>query len=168
MRRRVFLVSLAAPSLLAACAGGLGPLTPRTDETTMGGTLIVVRHTERTGEDLNEVGIARAGELAEALAGVEIDGIFTPATQRNIDTAQPLADAKKLEIQVIPAVDIARTMFKRQPGGTLVWVGNKENLEALWEEIGAGGEPPINYGEMFIVPMSGLNASGVERSTFGI
>lgn len=168
MRRRVFLASLAAPALLAACAGGLGPLSPGMDETTMGGTLIVVRHAERTGEDLNEVGIARAGELAEALAGVEIDGIYTPATQRNIDTAQPLADAKNLEVQVIPAVNIARTMFKRQPGGTLVWVGNKDNLEALWKEIGAGGEPPINYGEMFIVPMSGLNASGVERSKFGI
>jgi len=167
MRRRAFFASLTTAFLLAACAGGLGPLTPTMDETTMGGTLIVIRHAERTGDDLNADGIARAQALADALAGVEIDGIFTPATQRNIDTARPLAEAKELEIQVIPAVDIARTMFKRQPGGTLIWVGNKDNLAALWEEIGAGGEPPVNYGEMFIVPMSGLNASGVERSTFG-
>jgi len=168
MRRRVFLVSLAAPSLLAACAGGLGPLTPKRDETTMGGTLIVIGPAERSGEDLNAEGIARAQALADALAGVEIDGIFAPAAQPSIDTARPLAEAKELDIQVIPAIDIARTMFRRQPGGTLVWVGSKVDLEALWEEIGATGEPPVNYGEMFIVPMSGLNASGVERSTFGI
>ena len=43
-------------------------------------------------------------------------------------------DARRLEVQRIGAVDIARTMFKRQPGGTLVWVGNKGNLADLWEE----------------------------------
>ena len=167
MRRRLLLASLALTPLLAACAGGLTRMAAGPDEMTMGGTLIVVRHTERTGDDLNAEGVARAAALAEALGGVEIDGIFAPATQRNIDTAMPLAEAKGLEVQVIPAVDIARTMFKRQPGGTLVWVGNKDNLAALWEEIGAGGEPPILYGEMFIVPMSGLSAGRVERSRFG-
>lgn len=165
--RRLFLASLAAATLLTACATPLAPLLPRRDETTMDGTLIVLRHAERDGEDLNAAGRARAEALAEALAGVEIDGIFAPATQRNIDTARPLADAKGLRIQVIPAIDIARTMFKRLPGGTLVWVGNKDNLADLWEEIGAGGEPPISYGELFIVPMDGLHASGVERGRFG-
>ncbi len=175
MRRRRLIASLAATPLLTACATPLGPLGPLglgglaggRDETTMSGTLIVLRHAERTGDDLNAEGLARAEALAVALEEVEIDGIFSPATQRNIDTARPLAEAKELEIQVIPAVDIARTMFKRQPGGTLVWVGNKDNLALLWEEIGAGGEPPISYGEMFFVPMSGLNASGVQRGTFG-
>ena len=168
MYRRLFLASLSAPLLLAACAGAIGPREFRTDATALDGTLIALRHAERTGEDLNEVGIARANELAAALDGVEIDGIYAPQTQRNIDTATPLAQAKGLEVQVIPAVDIARTMFKRQPGGTLVWVGNKDNLEALWQEIGAAGAPPINYGEMFIVPMYGLSANGVERSRFGL
>jgi len=165
MRRRHFLASLATTPLLAACAGGL---TRAGSEPDMGGTLIVVRHAERTGENLNADGIARAADLPRALAGVEIDGIYAPDRQRNIDTATPLAQAKGLEVEVIPAVDIARTVFKRQPGGTLVWVGNKDNLAALWEEIGAAGEPPILYGEMFIVPMNGLKAGRVERSRFGV
>ena len=165
MHRRKLLASLAILPLLAACAGGLDRAGPAEN---VGGTLIVVRHTERTGEDLNAEGIARAAALPEALAGVEIDGIYAPDRQRNIDTATPLAEAKGLEVQVIQAVDIARTMFKRQPGGTLVWVGNKDNLESLWEEIGAEGEPPILYGEMFIVPMNGLNAGRVERARFGV
>jgi len=168
MRRRRLLASLATLPLLTACAGGPGGLDRMTSANTMDGTLIVVRHAERSGELLNDVGVARANTLPEALAGVEIDGIYAPGIQRNLDTAAPLAAAKGLEVQRIPAVDIARTMFKRQPGGTLVWVGNKDNLEALWKEIGAAGEPPIHYGEMFIVPMSGLHAGRVERSRFGL
>ncbi len=168
MRRRTFLASLATTPLLAACAGGLRRATPGLEVPKMGGTLIVIRHAERTSEDLNAEGIARAAALADALAGVEIDGIYAPATQRNIDTVTPLSEAKGLKVQVIPAVAIARTMFTRQPGGTLLWVGNKDNLEALWQEIGAGGEPPIQYGEMFIVPMDGLSAGRVERSRYGV
>lgn len=167
MRRRNALASLAAPMLLAACAGGLGPLTPKLDATTMGGTLFVVHYAEEADGALSEAGLARAEALAVALEGVELDGIFTPAAQLSIDTARPLAEAKALEIQVIPSVDIARTMFGRQPGGTLVWVGDEADLTALWEEIGAGGEPPQNPGEMFIIPMTGLSAAGVERSHFG-
>ncbi len=164
MRRRTFLTNLAILPLLAACAGVFDRAAP---EETMGGTLIVVRHTERSGEDLNADGIARAAALPEALAGVEIDGIYAPDMQRNIDTATPLAEAKGLEVQVIPTIDIARTMFARQPGGTLVWVGNRTNLPVLWDEIGAQGEPPVRYGEMFIVPMNGLSAGRVERGRFG-
>jgi len=165
MYRRAFLASLAPPVLLAGCGTPLGPLQYAN---TMDGTLIVLRHAERDGEDLNAEGIARAEALVEALDGVEIDGIYSPEAQRNIDTATPLAESKGLEIQIIPAIYVARTLFSRQPGGTLVWVGNKDNLEALWEEIGAGGMPPINYGDMFIVPMSGMQASGVERSHYGV
>ena len=58
-------------------------------------------------------------------------------------------------------------MFKRHPGQTVVWVGNKDNLAALWEEIGAFGAPPILYGELFLVSMDGLNAGRVERRRFG-
>ena len=167
MRRRIVLASLAAPALLSACAGGLGPLTPKLDATTMGGTLFAVHQAEENDGALSDAGLARAQALADALEGAELDGVFTPGIQPSIDTARPLADAKELEIQVIPAVEIARTMFSRQPGGTLVWIADEENLVTLWEEIGAGGEPPLNPGEMFIVPMTGLTASGVERSHFG-
>jgi len=166
MRRRLFLASLAATPLITACDRVLRRPTPAAADR-MGGTLIVVRHTERDGEDLTAKGWIRAAALTDALAGIEIDGIYAPDTKRNIDTARPLAEDKGLEVQVIPAVDVARTMFTRQPGGTLVWVGNKDNLAALWEEIGAQGEPPILYGDLFIVPMNGLKAARVERSHFG-
>ena len=169
MRRRNLIVTLAAAALLAGCAE-MRPFFQQPANRVpdlLNGTLIVLRHTEREGEDLTPAGWIRAAALPEALAGIEIDGIYAPDTQRNIDTARPLAEARGLEVQIIPAVDIARTMFARQPGGTLVWIGNKANLAGLWEEIAAAGDPPILYGDLFIVPMNGLRAARVERSRFG-
>lgn len=159
MNRRTLLAGLASTSVLTAC-GGLAPGANR-------GTLIVVRHTERTGENLNAEGIARAAALPAALSDMPIDGIYAPDRQRNIDTATPLAEARGLDVQIIPAVDIALTMFKRQPGGTLVWVGNKDNITELWDEIGPTGNAPIHYGELFVVTMNGLSAGRVERRHFG-
>ena len=166
MYRRVFLTSLATPLLLAACAGGLGPVDFGPDENTMDATLIVLRHAEGGDDGLNADGNARAEALAEAMAGVEIDGIYS-ASQSGIETARPLAQAKEIQIQVIVPVEIARTMFTRQPGRTLVWVGSDADLATLWKEIGADGAPPANPGEMFIVPMTGLTADGVSRSQIG-
>jgi hypothetical protein len=148
---------LAAP-MLAGCdiAGAPG-----------GSRLIVLRHTERDGADLNAAGIARARALPAAIADLPVDAIFAPDLQRNLDTASPLAEVRGLEVQVIPAVRIARAMFRRYPGGSVVWVGNKDNLAALWEEIGATGEPPIHYGEVFVVSMNVLSAGRIERRRFG-
>lgn len=158
MHRRTLLTSLAAASLLTAC--GLPAGEPRA-------RLIVLRHAERTGEDLNADGIARAAALPTALLDVEIDAVFAPDRQRNMDTATPLAASRGLKVQVIPAVGIARNMLSGRPGQTMVWVGNKDNLEALWAEINAAGAPPIQYGEVFIVTMNGLRAGRVETRRFG-
>ncbi|GKY87197.1 histidine phosphatase family protein [Sinisalibacter aestuarii] len=158
MHRRTLLASIAATPLLAAC--GL-------PDTGAGTRLVVLRHTERTGENLNADGIARAAALPGALADISVDAIFAPDRQRNIDTATPLARARGLTVQVIPATDIARTMVTGRAGQTLVWVGNKDNLEALWAEIHAFGAPPIQYGELFIVSMNGLRAGRVEQRRFG-
>ena len=158
MQRRSLLAGLAAATGLAACDIAPGPER---------GRLIVLRHTERTGENLNPAGIARAAALPAALAGMPIDAVFAPDRQRNIDTARPLATARGLEVQTIPAVNIARAMFKRHPGQTVVWVGNKDNLADLWDEIAAHGAPPIHYGEVFLVSMDGLSAGRIERRRFG-
>ena len=160
MHRRTLVAGLAATTALAACGTSL-PAGAGS------GTLIVVRHGERTGEDLNAEGLARAAALPGALASLAVDGIYAPDTRRNIDTATPLAQAKGLTVQVIPAVDVARAMFRRQPGGTLVWVGNKDNIVALWDEIGATGEPPLLYGDLVVVAMNGLRAGRIQRLHFG-
>lgn len=162
MHRRALFASLAAVSALSACG-----MTLPFDIGGESGTLIVLRHAESSGEVLNEAGIARAATLPQALAGMPIDGIYAPDSPRDIDTATPLAEAKGLWVQAIAPVGIAAEMFKRQPGGTLVWVGDLDNIALLWSEIGAEGPPPVQYGELFIVPMTGLRAGPIEQFQFG-
>ena len=56
-------------------------------------TLIVLRHTDRQGleGDLSKKGRARAEALVLALRDFEIDAIYSPGIQRNLDTAAPLS-----------------------------------------------------------------------------
>lgn len=140
-RRR--LLALAALAPLAACAGG-DPVRPGT-------TLIVLRHADRSGLDLDSTGRARARALVAALEGYEIDAIYAPDIRRNMDTARPLAEARGLTIRNIPPTGIAAQLTAAHPGGTVVWIGNRDNLRALWAELGADGPPPVEYGDLFIV-----------------
>ena len=68
MHRRAFLILLPA-GVISACApapGGLS-LAP-------GSTLLVVRHGDRDGEDLNAKGLQRAEALVDAVAAFETAG----------------------------------------------------------------------------------------------
>ena len=162
MQRRNFLAGLAATATLAGCdtvpSGTSGAPARR---------LIVLRHTERTGEDLNAAGLARAAALPAALAGEPINAIFVPAKQRNKDSAAPLAQARGIELQEVQATDLAGALFRRQPTGTSVWVGNGDNIAALWEQIGASGDAPLDYGDIAIVTMQGDRAGAIRRLRFG-
>ena len=85
MNRRFFLLGTVA--LVPAC--GMMPgqnlaLAPNS-------TLIVTRHADRNGEDLNARGRERARALVEAVKDFDIDLIFSPGIKRNLDTAAPLA-----------------------------------------------------------------------------
>jgi len=128
-----------------------------------GTTLIILRHADRSGEDLNERGIARAKALVRALDGIKIDHLFSPSIQRNLDTAQPLADARGLPIERIAAVRPAPALMQQGAGKTIVWVGNKGNLKSIWKDLAAPGDAPLEYGDLFIVT-DGLK---VERRKFG-
>lgn len=161
-RRRVLalLVALAASALLLAACG------PRPPEAH--GTLIVLRHADRTRSMLNEKGVARAAALPAALAGIPIDAIYATQRQRNIDTATPLARARRLAIHTMPAFGAGTRMFQANPGKTIVWIGNQENLGFLWMELGIPGIPPLRYGELFIVTLpKGGGPAIVEQRRYG-
>ena len=95
MLRRHFL-TLSASGLLAACAAG-----PRQLKLAPGSTLIVVRHGDRDGEDLNAKGRERARALVTALDGMDLHGIYSPGIPRNLDTAAPLSAARNLPVNRI-------------------------------------------------------------------
>lgn len=160
MKRRVFL-ALTSAGLVTACARpGHHRLAPGT-------TLILVRHGDRTGPDLNATGHARAKALIGALEGVRVDAIYAPSVQRNLDTAQPLATNRDLPINRLPTDGMAARLIAASAGKTVVWVGNKGNLREIWEALRAGGEPPLNYGDLFVVTTDKLGGLHVDRRHHG-
>jgi hypothetical protein len=117
------------------------------------GTLIALRHADRTWAPLNAKGVARAAVLPDALADLPIDAIFATPRGRNVATATPLAKARGLKVQTIPSSEAATTLFHGRSGKTVVWVGNQENLGILWSELHIPGKPPVQFGDLFVVTL---------------
>ncbi len=76
--------------------------------------LLLIRHGEneyvKTGKmagrlpgvHLNERGRQQAADLAMALAGVPLKAIYSSPLERAVETAEPIAEGRKLEIQLRP------------------------------------------------------------------
>ena len=158
-RRQLILLSCA--TYLAGCAS---PDTVRVPPDT---TLIILRHADRTDENLNAKGRARAEALVTALDGVPIDAIYSPGIQRNLDTAAPLATARGLTINRIPAENPAAQLMALGAGKTIVWVGNKGNLRSIWEALDAPDPPPLEYGDLYFVERARIGSAIVTRKRFG-
>ena len=158
--RRKF-VALATITAVSACVSAGHVSIPA------GTRLIVLRHADRDGEELNKIGRARAMALVPALENIEIDAIYSPGFQRNLDTAAPLSAARGLPIQRLPAANPATRLMAEGRGRTIVWVGNKNNLAAIWEALGAPEPPPLNYGDLYIVEPSRFGNPHVIRGHFG-
>lgn len=159
--RKFLIIPLMALALLTGC-GSPGSVSIPPDT-----TLIALRHTERDGDLLSERGHARAAALPDALAGVQIDAIYSPGLERNLQTAAPLAAATGLDVTRIPPVGAVNRIMAEQPGRTVVWVGNKGNLTEIWTTLGAPGDPPLTYGEVFTLTRGALGAVKVETGSFG-
>lgn len=161
LSRRLFLAASlgGASGLLTACAspgGGTVHLAP-------GSRLIVVRHGDRTDENLNDLGKARAAALPAALEGMPLDAILSPGIQRNLDTAAPLAAARGLPITRMPQERPARRIAAAHAGKSVIWVGNKGNIQSIWDDLGLPGAPPLGYGDLFIVTADADGTLRVER-----
>jgi len=158
--RRGFL-SIATTALLAACTSAGHVAIPKDT------TLIVLRHGDRTDENLNEKGRARAAALVVALEGMHIDAIYSPGIQRNLDTATPLAQARGLPITRIPAENPAARLMSEGAGKNIVWIGNKGNLQSIWDALDAPAPAPLQYGDLYIVRRARVGSPLVERRHFG-
>ena len=129
--------------------------------------IIAVRHAEKTGDALKAKGFARAEALVGALAGVNIDAIYTPEYNRNQQTAAPLAADRGLTIAILPDHDVAMHLLDGNENRTVAWVGNKSNLKLIWEDLEAEGPPPLEYGDLFILTIGANGAPSVKRMHFG-
>lgn len=158
--RRHLVLSLLSLPVAACTASGATHLAPGT-------TLILTRHADRQGEDLTAQGRARAAALVRALDGIPVDAIYIPGIRRNAETAAPLAAARGLTPIVIPESRAARRLLRGNAGRHVLWVGNKGNLQAIWDDIGAPGAPPLDYGQLAIVTRGPDRAQAVRRLHYG-
>lgn len=133
-------------------------------------TLIVVRHGDRDNslvDELNATGRERANALVGALSGVQVDAIYIPDKKRNRNTAAPLAAERGLQPVVIETTNLADRLLARNNGKSVIWIGNKDNLTELWTELRAENPPPLEYGDLHILQLSGAENPKVTRSRFG-
>ncbi len=108
-------------------------------------------------------GLARAANLPQALVDYELDAIYSPDIARNVQTAEPLSEALDLPITIIAKERAGAKMSRAHPDGTVIWIGNKGNLRAIWAELGGTGEAPQAYGEIGVITLQSMGRREVKR-----
>jgi hypothetical protein len=158
-------------SLLVACA----PIQVRSKPGTTT-TVILTRHADRDkdSDHLNAKGRERARALVDAVRGMGVTAIYSPDARRNLDTVRPLARELGVEITITPemavfvADEIAKDMLERHAGGVIVWVGNVSgNLHAIYHQLGGVGDPPLEYGELFVLTLYDNAPVRIEKRRYG-
>ena len=153
---------------LAACA------TRTTVNRSMPGTtttVILTRHADRDAmaEHINDKGRERAAALVDTVGHMPITANYSPDYLRNLETAEPLAQHLGIEITIVPAsmYQVVTNMLTRHPGEVVVWVGNKENLKQIYDVLDGEGEPPLSYGDLYILTIKEKDSPDVNRLRYG-
>ncbi|USG62748.1 histidine phosphatase family protein [Sneathiella marina] len=161
MLRTAFMI-LAGLLVLSACSVVHSP--PGTET-----TVILLRHADRTApfDELNEKGVARANALPAAVADLDIDVIYSPDRKRNLDTVKPLIEERGIELRVVDILGAGPRLIEENPGKTVLWVGNTDNLQTIYGQMGGKKEPPVIYGEIFIMTVGDSGPPKIEKRNFG-
>ncbi len=102
-------------------------------------TVILVRHGDRTGENLNDLGIARAQELRRVLADANVDAIYASEVPRTQQTAQPLATQLGQTLQLYNTSDIAdlaNRVSTQHRGKVVLVVGHSNTVPQTLHALG--------------------------------
>lgn len=134
--------------------------------------VIVVRHAEKiseTDQRLSEAGRARAQRLAAMLKDARVTAIFVTDTERAKDTAQPLADARKLTVQLydvgsekVNARALAAKVRSEHVDDIVLIVGHSNTVPAIVSALGCRDPVTVaadEYDNLFVVLPKGKNAS---------
>lgn len=136
-------------------------------------TVIMIRHAERTsfGGKLTALGRKNAEALVKAVDDMKIDAIYSPDLARNLKTVQPLAKHLGIKISTVeddPDTDnVVLTFLQEHAGQTVLWVGNTTNLLDIYSLLGGRGEPPVKYGDLFILSVPDKGTTRVVKKTWG-
>ena len=122
-------------------------------------TVYVIRHLERApGDDdpsLSERGAARAGQLADLLAGANIKAVFATATRRAQETGAPLAKRLGIAVTTYNPRDVdALAAAVKAAGGAVLVVGHSNTVASLVARFGGAKPAELSeqdYGTLFVV-----------------
>ena len=134
-------------------------------------TIVLTRHADRDAlaTSLNEKGRVRAEALVEALGDMKVAAIYCPDFERNIETARPLAEELGIGINIVPEImyRVIATMLTEHPGEVVLWVGNKPNLVKIYSQLGGEGDPPLSYGDLYIMKIKEKGDPEVIKKRYG-
>lgn len=87
-------------------------------------TVFIVRHAEYdlTTEHLNPNGVERAEALARTLCEADVTVIFATSIIRTQETAQPLATAKELQLNIYNNIDTLVDEVKTEHAGKVILI----------------------------------------------
>ena len=146
-------------------------------------TMIFVRHAERAGPSADDPGLTpagqrRAGELARQLVDADVvagvDAIYSTPYRRTRETAQPVADALDLPINIYDPADneaVLEEILKKHKGKIILIVGHSNTVPTLMADLGASKKvPPIaemEYDNIYIVSIPWFGKTKTIRLRFG-
>ena len=58
-------------------------------------------------------------------------------------------------------------ILEENPGKTVLWVGNTDNLQTIYGQLGGKEEPPVIYGEIFVMTVRDSSPPKIEKRNFG-
>jgi len=147
-------------------------------------TMIFVRHAERAGPSADDPGLTptgqrRAAELARQLVDADVvagvDAIYSTPFRRTKETAQPVADALDLPINIYNPSDddeaLVDKMVKDHKGKIILVVGHSNTLPTMIAALGASKKvPPIaemEYDNIYIISIPWFGKTKTIRLRFG-
>lgn len=150
MKKNIFLIIFA----LSTCLNVFSQ-----DEITK---IIVVRHAEKENDgtknpSLSEAGKIRAEKLKDLFVDVKIDKLFSTNYKRTIETLQPIAASKKLDIVNYNPNDLnfAKNLISMDKGKTVLVVGHSNTcpklVNSLIDESKYQNLDENDYGKIWIV-----------------
>ena len=145
-------------------------------------TMIFVRHAERAGPSADDPGLTPAGqrratELARQLVDADVvagvDAIYSTPYRRTRETAQPVADALDLPINIYDPSDneaVLEKILRDHKGKIILVVGHSNTLPTLIADLGASKKaPPIaetEYDNIYIISIPWFGKTKTIRLRF--
>ena len=127
-------------------------------------TIILVRHAEKRKDskdpDLTMEGKMRAEKLSNILKTLELDHVFSSPYKRTIQTSEPTALAKQLDIENYDPRDMdnfGNTLLEKYSGKKILVVGHSNTtpklLNYLLGETVVKSIPETDYDNLFVVSL---------------